>query len=141
LEIRLARKPEEVDAALRLRERVFSLEQGVRPEADRDGRDPEATHLVAVEGARVVGTCRLVFQGALARLGRMAVERELRGAGVGAALLREAEREALAAGATSISLHAQLPARSLYERDGYRQRGGRFVEEGIDHVAMEKRIA
>ncbi len=141
MEIRLARTPEEVDAALRLRERVFSLEQGVRPEADRDGRDPEATHFVAVEGTRVVGTCRLVFQGELAWLGRMAVERELRGAGVGAALLREAEREALAAGATSISLHAQLPARSLYERDGYRQRGGRFVEEGIDHVAMEKRIA
>ena len=113
----------------------------MRPEADRDGRDPEAAHVVAVESRRVVGTCRLVFQGEVARLGRLAVERELRGRGVGASILREAERVALAAGARRISLHAQLPARSLYERDGYRQRGRRFVEEGIEHVAMEKRIA
>jgi predicted GNAT family N-acyltransferase len=141
LEVRLARNPHEVDAALRLRERVFAVEQGVRPEADRDGRDHEATHLVAVEDGQVVGTCRLVFQGEVARLGRMAVERDLRGRGLGAALLREAEGEALATGARRISLHAQLPARSLYERGGYVQQGPEFVEEGIDHVTMEKRIA
>lgn len=141
MHVRLARNPEEIQAALRLRERVFSGEQGVRQEADRDGRDPEATHVVAVENGRVLGTCRLVFQGDVARLGRMAVERELRGHGVGAAILHEAERAAIAAGASRISLHAQLPARSLYERDGYLQHGGEFVEEGIAHVAMEKRIA
>jgi predicted GNAT family N-acyltransferase len=140
LEVRLARNPEEVDAALRLRERVFAVEQGVRPEADRDGRDPEATHVVALDDGRVLGTCRLVFQGDLARLGRMAVEQEMRGRGVGAAILREAERAALGAGARRISLHAQLPARSLYERDGYEQRGAEFVEEGIEHVTMEKTI-
>jgi predicted GNAT family N-acyltransferase len=112
----------------------------VRPEADRDGRDREATHLVAVEEGRVVGTCRLVFQGDLARLGRMAVEQELRGHGVGAAILREAERQAIAAGARRISLHAQLAARSLYQRGGYVEQGPEFVEEGIDHVTMEKRL-
>ena len=130
-----------MDAALRLRERVFAVEQGVRPEADRDGRDAEATHLVALEEGRVVGTCRLVFQGEVARLGRMAVERERRGRGLGAAILREAERQARAKGVRRISLHAQLRARSLYKRDGYQQQGAPFVEEGIDHVAMEKRIA
>ena len=130
-----------MDAALRLRERVFAGEQGVRPEADRDGHDLEATHVVAVEGSKVIGTCRLVFRGEVARLGRMVVESDLRGRGVGAAILREAERAALAAGSHRIALHAQLPARSLYERDGYRQSGKPFVEEGIDHVAMEKRIA
>jgi predicted GNAT family N-acyltransferase len=120
---------------------VFCGEQGVRPEADRDGRDGEATHVVAVENGRLLGTCRLVFRGDVARLGRMAVERELRGRGLGAAILREAERAAREAGAERISLHAQLSARSLYARDGYEQRGEEFVEEGIEHVAMEKRLA
>jgi predicted GNAT family N-acyltransferase len=141
LEVRLAETSEEIDAALRLRERVFAVEQGVRPEADRDGRDPQATHLVAVNDGRVVGTCRLVFQGDLARLGRMAVEQQLRGRGVGAAILREAEREAIEGGARRISLHAQLAARSLYQRGGYQEQGPEFVEEGIDHVTMEKRLA
>lgn len=139
--MRLAQTSEEIDAALRLRERVFAAEQGVRPEADRDGRDREATHVVAIEDGRVVGTCRLVFRGDVARLGRMAVERDLRGRGLGTAILREAERAALDAGARRISLHAQLSARSLYDRDGYIERGPVFEEEGIDHVSMEKRIA
>ena len=97
--------------------------------------------MVAIEDGRVVGTCRLVFRGDVARLGRMAVERDLRGRGLGTAILREAERAALDAGARRISLHAQLSARSLYDRDGYIERGPVFEEEGIDHVSMEKRIA
>ncbi|MDQ3647327.1 MAG: GNAT family N-acetyltransferase, partial [Actinomycetota bacterium] len=77
-------------AALSLRERVFAGEQGVDPSADRDGRDHEALHLVALEGGDVVGTCRLVLDGARARLGRLAVTRSRRRAGIGAALLAEA---------------------------------------------------
>jgi predicted GNAT family N-acyltransferase len=120
---------------------VFSGEQGVRPEADRDGRDGEATHVVAMDGERVVGTCRLVFRGDIARLGRMAVEPGLRGQGTGAELLREAERVAREVGAERIALHAQLAATSLYTRDGYERCGAEFVEEGIGHVAMEKSLA
>jgi predicted GNAT family N-acyltransferase len=120
---------------------VFAGEQGVPVEADRDGRDDEAVHLVAVEGESVMGTCRLVFRGPVARLGRMAVESDRRGRGVGAALLDEAERCARRAGAARISLHAQTHARSLYARGGYEQRGDVFVEEGIPHVAMEKQLA
>jgi ribosomal protein S18 acetylase RimI-like enzyme len=52
----------------------------------------------------------------------MAVEREHRGGGVGAALLQEAEDEARAMGAPYISLmvtEENDPARALYERAGY----------------------
>jgi predicted GNAT family N-acyltransferase len=141
LEVRPARSPKEVADALHLRERVFAGEQGVPVAADRDGRDSEAAHLVAVEGGGVIGTCRLVFRGRVARLGRLAVEPDWRGRGVGAALLDEAERCARDAGADRIDLHAQTAARSLYARGGYVERGEEFVEEGIEHVAMEKSIA
>ena len=141
MEVRLALSPDDVEQALRLRERVFSGEQGVSVEADRDGRDGEAVHVVAVERGRVVGTCRLLLRGAVARLGRMAVEPRLRGRGIGGAVLREAERAARDAGAGRIDLHAQLHARSLYARAGYEQRGRPFVEEGIEHVRMEKPVA
>jgi predicted GNAT family N-acyltransferase len=140
-QVRRAGDPDEVDAALRLRERVFAVEQGVRPEADRDGRDGEALHLVAVRDGAVIGTCRLVFDGAVARLGRMAVEPALRGQGVGGALLDEAERCAREAGSRRIDLHAQTPAISLYARGGFEQRGELFFEEGIPHVSMEKSLA
>jgi predicted GNAT family N-acyltransferase len=141
VQVRPVRGPAEVAEALRLREQVFSVEQGVRTEADRDGRDPEATHLVALRADCVIGTCRLVFEGPVARLGRMAVEPAWRGRGVGAALLGEAERCAREKGARQIDLHAQTPAVSLYARSGYVQRGELFFEEGIPHVSMEKSLA
>ena len=139
--MRRARTPAEVDAALELRHRVFVDEQGVNPEADRDGRDGEALHLVAVRGERLVGTCRVIVEEGVGRLGRMAVEPELRGGGIGAELLGEAERASSAAGAGRMRLHAQLSARSLYERAGYEPAGEVFLEEGIEHMTMEKPLA
>jgi predicted GNAT family N-acyltransferase len=141
VEVRKARSDDEVTAALALRSRVFCDEQGVSFEADQDGRDPEATHIVAVDQGAVIGTCRLLFRGQVARLGRLAVEPDRRGDGVAAAILREADRIASEAGAESIALHAQTYAQSLYESAGYAEYGPTFVEEGIEHVAMEKRLA
>jgi predicted GNAT family N-acyltransferase len=119
---------------------VFAGEQGVSIAADRDGRDAESTHLVAIEDGRVVGTCRLLFRGSVARLGRLAVEPERRGQGIAAAILALADEVALAQGADVISLHAQTYALQLYLDAGYRTRGPEFVEEGIEHVAMDKRL-
>ena len=141
MEVREARSRAEISAALALRERIFCGEQGVSFEADQDGRDPEATHIVAVDDGVVVGTCRLLFRGPVARLGRLAVERERRGDGIAATILEQADRVASEAGAQAIALHAQTYARALYERAGYEERGSTFVEEGIEHVAMEKRLA
>lgn len=141
MDVREAQSEEEVADALALRSRVFCGEQGVSIEADRDGRDAEAIHIVAVEEGAVIGTCRLLFRGQVARLGRLAVERDRRGDGVAAAILREADRIAVEAGSESIALHAQTYAMTLYEQAGYEQYGPTFVEEGIEHVAMEKRLA
>jgi predicted GNAT family N-acyltransferase len=139
--VRRARGPEEVDAALALRYEVFCVEQGVPLSADRDGRDGEAEQIVAVVDDRVAGTCRLLLDGGVARLGRMVVAADLRGAGIGALLLAEADRIVASLGLERIVLHAQVQARAVYERAGYRQRGGVFMEEDIEHVTMEKRLA
>jgi predicted GNAT family N-acyltransferase len=137
----VAANSSEIDEALELRRRVFVGQQGVTLDADRDGLDPTALHLVAVDDGRVIGTCRLVFDGPLARLGRMAVEDDYRGRGLGAAILTEAEQQARAAGSERIRLHAQIAARSLYERGGFVVQGQEFMEEGIPHLTMEKPLA
>ena len=96
---------------------------------------------MAVDEGRVVGTCRLLFRGRVARLGRLAVEPERRGSGIAAAILREADNVARGQGSESISLHAQTYALRLYLDAGYEERGPAFNEEGIEHVAMEKTLA
>lgn len=140
-QVRLASGVAEVEQALELRERVFCGEQGVSLEAERDGYDSEGAHLVAVDRGRIVATCRLLIQRDVVRLSRMAVEPEFRRRGLGTSILAAAEDWSLHAGAQRITLHAQLPVRSLYEGLGYEARGRPFVEEGIEHVLMEKAIA
>jgi predicted GNAT family N-acyltransferase len=139
--VRLASDATEVAEAIDLRRRVFSSEQGIRRAADEDGRDHRALHVIAFEDGALVGTCRMIVSGDVAMLGRLAVERDDRRRGVGRAVLAEAERCALDAGAGRIALHSQLPALEFYEKSGYSAYGEVFVEEGIEHVAMEKQLA
>lgn len=141
MEARLARDRAEIERALALREQVFCGEQGVELEADRDGLDDQAIQIVAVESGRVIGTCRVLVDAETGRLGRMAVEAHARGRGVGAAILAAAERSAREAGARLMRLHAQRYVEDLYAAAGYVPYGEPFVEEGILHVSMEKRLA
>jgi predicted GNAT family N-acyltransferase len=137
-EIRRVRRRDELTAALALRHDVFCVEQGVPPTEERDGRDNHALHLIAVDGDRVIGTCRLVFVGATVQFSRLAVAVEARRQGIASALLEVADDETRAGGARRLVLHAQTYARSLYEAAGYHARGREFTEAGIEHVAMEK---
>jgi len=141
VDVRPARDRGEVEHALALREQVFCLEQGVELAADRDGLDDRAIQLVAVESGRVVGTCRVLVDGGVGQLGRMAVEAGSRGRGLGAAILAAAEQSARDAGARLMRLHAQRYVEDMYAAAGYAPYGEPFVEEGIGHVAMEKPLA
>ena len=141
VEVRPARDGDELEQALALRMRVFTGEQGVDRSADQDAHDRESVHVVAVEDGRVIGTCRVFMRDGVARLGRMVVEASARGRGIGARLIEEAERSAAEAGAAMVRLHAQTAAVTFYARAGYTEVGEPFVEEGIDHVTMERPLA
>ena len=141
-ELRRVVSRQEFADALALRHDVFCLEQGVPEHEELDGRDDAASaiHLIAVEHGEVLGVCRLLIVGATAQFSRLAVRVDARRRGIASALLRLADDETLAAGADRLVLHAQTYARLLYERAGYRPRGRVFVEAGIEHIAMEKRL-
>jgi predicted GNAT family N-acyltransferase len=141
LEVRATRDEAEIEAAQELRLRVFSGEQGVSREAEIDGLDGEATHVVALRRGVVVATCRLRFPKGHCKLERMAVDQSFRKIGIGRELLAEAEREAQRRGATEMVLHSQRRAESFYAACGYVSEGETFLEEGIPHVQMRKTLA
>ncbi|HEV2088259.1 MAG TPA: GNAT family N-acetyltransferase, partial [Cryptosporangiaceae bacterium] len=124
-----------------LRHEVFVVGQGVAEAIERDGQDTSAVHAIAWtdDPGRPVGTGRLLGEppGA-AQIGRMAVRASARGRGVGVAVLRLLEREAMWRGHRAVALHAQEHARDFYARAGYAESGERFVEAGIAHLPMRK---
>src|ERR1700733_10171868 len=139
-EVRRARGEDEMSAVLALRHEVFCLEQGVPEREEVDGRDGDAMHLVAVSGADLLATCRLLFVGPRVQFSRLAVRVSARRHGIASALLDLADEEARAAGSRRLVLHAPTYARSLYEAAGYEPRGRLFMEAGIEHIAMEKYV-
>ena len=72
------------------------------------------------------------------RLGRMAVDRALRGTGWGRQLLDTLVEAARARGDTLVDLHAQCRAESFYARAGFVVRGAPYEEAGIAHITMER---
>jgi predicted GNAT family N-acyltransferase len=137
-EVRPAQGEQEMAALVDLRHEVFCEEQGVPVREELDGRDGESTHLVAVAGTELLGTCRLLFVGPTVQFSRLAVRASARRRGIATALLELADEEARKGGARRLVLHAQTYARSLYDAAGYEPRGRVFMEAGIEHIAMEK---
>ncbi len=125
-----------------VRTRVFVGEQMVSGEEEFDGLDPESVHVVALDEKGVQATCRLRFLdgGETCKLERMAVEKRLRGLGVGARLVEGAERIAVERGAATMTLNAQRRAEAFYARQGYEAEGGTFMEANIEHVRMTKPV-
>jgi len=132
--IRILTWDEALPLARPIREQVFIQEQGVARELEWDDRDALCDHAVAFErNGRAIGTARLLPE---ARIGRMAVLREWRGRGVGAALLAAMLAKARERGMTDITLHAQKTAAGFYRKFGFSERGREFLESGIAHVEM-----
>jgi len=122
-----------------IREIVFVEEQGVARELEWDDKDANCDHAVAFDGnGRAIGTARLLPD---ARIGRMAVLKEWRGLGVGAALLRAMLARARDKGMTEVTLHAQTHAADFYRKFGFDARGDEFLEAGIPHVGMSLRLS
>lgn len=124
-----------------VRRDVFVEEQDVSAEEEWDGRDEDATHYVAYDDGRAVGTARLrVPEDGVARIERVAVRKPDRGEGVGRLLMDALETEAREQGCAEARLHAQTAVEEFYGKLGYETTSGVFDEAGIPHVEMRKRL-
>ncbi|MEJ8821231.1 YbgC/FadM family acyl-CoA thioesterase [Variovorax humicola] len=130
------------DGAGELRRDVFIEEQRVPAEMEWDEHDEVALHGVARNRlGKVIATGRLVAEApGVARIGRMAVHRAMRGGGHGASVLRLLEDAARARGDREVTLHAQRSAEAFYKRLGYACSGEPFEEAGIAHIEMRRAL-
>ncbi|WP_433934509.1 GNAT family N-acetyltransferase [Sorangium cellulosum] len=122
--------------ALRLRHEVFVVEQAVPADIEVDELDAGAQHYVVLEGEEVVATMRIVPYMDALKVGRVAVRKDLRGAGLGRRLLEEAIRIGAAQGARALVLDAQVAAAPFYRKLGFIEEGPIFDEAGIPHLRM-----
>ncbi len=127
----------DIAACRALRRTVFIEEQGVSEADEVDDLDDQAIHLLAVDGVRPVGSARLMISGETGKVGRVCVLPEVRGTGLGAALMRAAVAEFRNWPAVrQVKLGAQIHALGFYERLGFVAVGPEYLDAGIAHRDM-----
>lgn len=141
LVVKLVETQREHQAALIVRVRVFVQEQKIPVEEELDEDDLSATHAIALVNGAVVGTGRVLYSDSGdARIGRMAVDEAWRRKGIGSHILTVLEETARQRGIEEAILHAQTYVKSFYASHGYVEEGKVFLEVGIEHVQMRKRL-
>ena len=136
LQIRLARNKSELARVLKVRESVFVKGQNVPRDRENDGLDGYSKHAIVLLGGKAVGCARIRFIGKTAKLERIAVLAKCRGTGIGKKLMAYLISYCRRRKARKISMHSQHYIKGFYERFGFRQKGGIFMDAGIKHVEL-----
>ncbi|MET1172279.1 GNAT family N-acetyltransferase [Paenibacillus amylolyticus] len=132
-----------LDACFAIRTAIFVEEQGV-PAADEfdvyDTLDAEARHILLYVDGVPAASSRLRIVEQVAKLERICVMLDYRKHGLGRVLIDKLEQMAVADGLEKAKLHAQVQASGFYERLGYAPASEVFMEDGIPHLLMTKKL-
>jgi predicted GNAT family N-acyltransferase len=125
-------------ASRHIREVVFCREQGISAADEWDDKDPVSEHYLLMDGNAAVATARVrPYEDGAYKVERMAVLKDRRRSGVGAALMMEII--ARRTGQTLV-LNAQTAVEAFYRKLGFSRDGAVFAEAGIPHIRMTRRL-
>ena len=116
---------------------VFCEEQGVPREIELDEYDAVSVHAVVFEDETPIATGRLLPDG---HIGRMAVLKKWRNRGIGGLMLTRLVEAASQRGDAEVALSAQVHAVPFYRAHGFVPEGDEYLEAGIRHQAMKRRL-
>lgn len=126
--------PRALHDLLKLRSDVFILEQGITSEADVDGFDPVARHVLGrASDGRLVATARLRLADGSVKVERVAVAKADRGRGIGTELMAFLHAHL---GPGRATLSAQTHLLRWYEALGWEPVGETYDEGGVLHRRM-----
>jgi len=130
-------------AILRLRQRVFVLEQHCAF-VDCDNLDQHSWHLMCYDGDTLAAYCRLLPAGVAyegyVSIGRVVSDPALRRHGYGRVIMTEALKHcAELFGTSPLKIGAQLYLKRFYESYGFTAVGDVYIEDDIEHVHMVRR--
>jgi ElaA protein len=128
---------------LSLRAEVFIVEQDCAYQ-DLDGKDTKALHVLGRKGEKLVAYARVFEPGFYfqeASIGRIVVSPDQRTGGLGKEIVLEAEKAiSRYYGNGPVKLSAQSYLTRFYNDLGYRSIGEEYLEDGIPHIAMVKKL-
>ena len=120
-----------------LREKVFVVEQNVDKELEFDELDKDARHLVLKFNDKVIAGGRITALDGMAKIGRVVVDKDYRGLGIGLEVMKALISESYNLGYKDIIVYAQTRALGFYQKLGFVAFGEEFEEANIPHYQMK----
>ncbi|MGV2621846.1 GNAT family N-acetyltransferase [Halobacillus sp. ACCC02827] len=124
-----------------VRRTVFVEEQHVPEELEIDELEESAIHFVGYESGEPVAASRLRFVNGYGKLERICVMKDQRGRSYGRKMIEEMEAVTREYAYDKAKLNAQTQAEKFYESLGYVTISGEFMDAGIPHVTMVKKLS
>jgi predicted GNAT family N-acyltransferase len=141
LVVKLADFSEDFSQIKAIRKVVFQEEQGVEEALEFDGKDEICDHLIAYLDNLAVGTARLRYlDDKTVKIERLAVLSTVRGEGIGKKIINEALLFIANKKIPEVMINAQVYIKGLYYKFGFVEEGEVFIEAGIPHVKMRKKL-
>ena len=144
--IKILESKEELDLGFALRIEVFVKEQNVPIELELDEKDysENTVHIGYFNDDKLIGVARLIdVDKDVIHIGRVVIDREYRGKGIGRELIIGCENIAqhILKRKIVIELSAQIQAENFYKSLGYNRVNDKiYLDAGIEHVDMRKVI-
>lgn len=131
----------EYEQMIELRNDILRKPLGLAFDPAELKREKEDILIAAFEEEKMLGCCLLTkIDNQSVRLRQMAVQNNLQGKGIGAAMMNYAENVARDAGYDKIMMHARKNTMEFYKKVGYKVVGNEFEEITIPHYIMEKNL-
>jgi N-acetylglutamate synthase-like GNAT family acetyltransferase len=131
----------EYEQMISLRNEVLRKPLNLSFETEELDREKDDVLIGAFDEEKMLGCCLLTsVDKDTVRLRQMAVQNNLQGKGIGAAMMNFAENVARDLGYKKICMHARKSAIGFYEKLGYKVAGQEFEEISIPHFMMQKKL-
>jgi predicted GNAT family N-acyltransferase len=134
---------EDLNKAFHIRKAVFVEEQGVPLEDEFDEFDNlngQCEHILVYYEEKPVGTGRVRWVDEFGKLERICILDTYRKLGIGKVIITALEEIAQERGAKKVKLHGQTQAEGFYKKLGYQTSSSVFIEDGIPHLLMTKKL-
>jgi predicted GNAT family N-acyltransferase len=140
VEVIVVKTDKEMEDALYVRRTVFVDEQQVPEEEEIDQFEQDSVHFVLYDQNKPVGAGRYRAFNAYGKVERICILKENRKGGSGKTLMNKIEEFAIKKGAPALKLNAQTQAIPFYSKLGYEVVSEEFLDAGIPHKTMVKKI-
>ncbi|MER2058525.1 MAG: GNAT family N-acetyltransferase [Niallia sp.] len=142
MEVCIVKTEKELEDAFYVRQTVFVKEQHVPVEEEIDEFEKDSIHFVLYDNTKnPIGAGRYRTFDEYGKVERICILSTNRKGGAGKAIMNKIEEYAINSGAPALKLNAQTHAIPFYSKLGYEVVSEEFLDAGIPHRTMQKKLS